>query len=436
MKRHDYSLLCLSNGHGEDAIAVRILEEVQKISPNLEIAALPIVGEGKAYSQIDIPIVGSVKNMPSGGFVYMDGRQLIGDIKGGLLQLTWQQIQTIRTWINDCKKLGKTGTILAVGDLVPLLFAYYSGVNYAFVGTAKSEYYLRDELGLLPRTHWFERLESWFGSVYSPVERWLMSRSQCQAVFPRDSLTTNILKQWSIPAYDLGNPMMDRIFPEEAILNLSSESSEIIPNRDSFTITLLPGSRIPEAYENWDKMAIAIESIRLILPETKVEFLAAIALSLECDRFTQTLLASGWLQKSNYVFFKDNLSLTLSQQSYQEYLLQGDLAIAMAGTATEQFVGLGKPAITIPGKGPQFTPRFAEAQTRLLGSSAILVEDPQQVGKVLEELLQEPQRWQAIARNGKIRMGKPGAASRIASCLLGVRAEERGDTEKGEGREE
>ena len=39
----------------------------------------------------------------------------------------------------------------------------------------------------------------------------------------------------------------------------------------------------------------------------------------------------------------------------------------MAGTAAEQAIGLGKPAIQIEGKGPQFTKSFAEAQRRLLG---------------------------------------------------------------------
>ena len=78
-------LLCLSNGHGEDIIAVRIVQELQQLCPNLKIAALPIVGEGKAYTQLGIPLIGSVKAMPSGGFVYMDGRQLLGDIQGGLL---------------------------------------------------------------------------------------------------------------------------------------------------------------------------------------------------------------------------------------------------------------------------------------------------------------------------------------------------------------
>ena len=39
----------------------------------------------------------------------------------------------------------------------------------------------------------------------------------------------------------------------------------------------------------------------------------------------------------------------------------------MAGTASEQAIGLGKPVIQIEGKGPQFTKSFAEAQRRLLG---------------------------------------------------------------------
>jgi len=39
----------------------------------------------------------------------------------------------------------------------------------------------------------------------------------------------------------------------------------------------------------------------------------------------------------------------------------------MAGTASEQAIGLGKPVIQIEGKGPQFTKTIAEAQRRLLG---------------------------------------------------------------------
>ena len=34
-------LLCLSNGHGEDIIAVRILSELQKLSPSSELVSTP-----------------------------------------------------------------------------------------------------------------------------------------------------------------------------------------------------------------------------------------------------------------------------------------------------------------------------------------------------------------------------------------------------------
>ncbi len=74
-----FRLLCLSNGHGEDIIAVRILQELRQISSKLNISALPLVGEGRAYFAADIPVIGTVQAMPSGGFIYMDGRQL--DIK-------------------------------------------------------------------------------------------------------------------------------------------------------------------------------------------------------------------------------------------------------------------------------------------------------------------------------------------------------------------
>jgi uncharacterized protein (TIGR03492 family) len=81
-------------------------------------------------------------------------------------------------------------------------------------------------------------------------------------------------------------------------------------------------------------------------------------------------------------------------------------------------VGLGKPAIAIPGQGPQFTPAFAEAQTRLLGPSLSLVEQPDKVASVVQQLLRDPDWLQLIAENGYQRMGEPGAAQRIANCLM------------------
>ncbi|HBE53564.1 MAG TPA: hypothetical protein DDW76_33640, partial [Cyanobacteria bacterium UBA11369] len=241
-------LLCVSNGHGEDAIALRILQQLLRHPNPPQVAALPIVGEGQAYQAQGIPIIGTVKQMPSGGFVYMDKRQLARDLQGGLLQLLLEQFKTVQNWA----KLG--GVVLAVGDIVPLLLANLSGADYAFVGTAKSEYHLRNESGWLRRQSRFDDLlEKWFGSVYLPWERWLMSHPRCKAVFPRDSLTTKTLQQWLIPAFDMGNPMMDDLEPSIPKPIFYPELEKLEKDR-LLTITLLPGSRAPEAYQNWQKI--------------------------------------------------------------------------------------------------------------------------------------------------------------------------------------
>ncbi len=428
-------LLVLSNGHGEDIIAVRILQELQRQLNPPVIFALPLVGEGRAYQQLNIPLIGSVRTMPSGGFIYMDGRQLARDVRGGLLQLTLRQMKAIRRWLNSQKKLGHKRAILAVGDIVPLLFATFSGANYAFVGTAKSEYHVRDEVGLLPKKSKGISWENFSGSVYHPWERWLMSRRHCKAVFLRDELTTEILKQWPIPALNLGNPMMDGLEPTFSSAQFYSQASQQQETVRPFVVTLLPGSRPPEAYNNWETIMIAVSALLTSFQQRNsvfhtsgtVVFLGAIAPNLDCNILSQSVQSQGWritsespipIPDPNLLTFKQrNAYLLLTQQAYNDCLHLGDVAIAMAGTATEQFIGLGKPAIAIPGNGPQYNPGFAQAQSRLLGSSLILVEQPAEVAKMVQSLFKDPDNLQIIAENGLRRMGKPGAALRIAQCL-------------------
>jgi uncharacterized protein (TIGR03492 family) len=186
----------------------------------------------------------------------------------------------------------------------------------------------------------------------------------------------------------------------------------------SLTIVLLPGSRVPEAYENWQQIITAVFSLIETYESRSILFLGAISAQVNLKTLAQMLVNAGFCSLDDQTFSYKNASLVLTQTAYNECLDKADIAIAMAGTATEQFVGLGKPAISFPGNGPQFTYAFAEAQSRHLGSSIILLQHPSQTGEAVKSLLEDKERLALIAENGYMRMGKPGAACRIAKQLF------------------
>ncbi|MFK8184093.1 MAG: lipid-A-disaccharide synthase-related protein [Phormidesmis sp.] len=448
-------LLCISNGHGEDVIALRILNALRQYAPELHISALPISGTGSAYQSQNIPIVGPAKTLPSGGFLNRDPKQLARDVQKGLLPLTRQQLQAIKKWAAETTP---KDSILAVGDIVPLLFARLSKLSYHFIGTAKSEYWIRDERGKLPSSTFSDRLEGWSGSVYLPWERWLMSSDRCKSIFVRDALTAQHLQTLGIPADYAGNPMMDNLAPTgkltERLNTLSStlrpaqppSSNTLPPDIDPapnkatalyvtpkqqpthpLTIVLLPGSRQPEAYENWERILTTLPSLKKSFPTRPLILLGAIAPSLSPQKL-QTALPNTWATQSTApypTFTHQNITLLLINNAYSDCLHQADIAIATAGTATEQFVGLGKPAITLPGNGPQFTPTFAKVQARMLGPAIQILTAPTETGPAIHKLINTPDRLQLIYQNGTHRMGSPDAGKRIAKKLLETMNDER-----------
>ena len=402
------SLLCISNGHGEDIIAVRVLKELRRLPGAPAISALPLVGSGGSYQKVGIPIVGPTQTMPSGGFIYMDKRQVIRDVQGGLVGLTLDQIKTLRAW-------GRTGgQVLAVGDIVPLAMAWASGAEYAFIGTAKSEYFVRNEAGRLPGRPW---LEGRSGSVYLPWERWLMGHRRCRGVFVRDQLTADALQRCGVKASYPGNPMMDGL--DAATDKLARLTAAFPPAEAVLTLALMPGSRAPEAFDNWQRLLIALDSSAQSFPDRQVRALGAIAPSLNLAVLKDALIDAQWQPEPGALptFSRHNCRLVLTTDAFAECLHLADAALATAGTAAEQAVGLGKPVFTTPGPGPQFTYAFAEAQSRLLGPSIILVADPAAVGKALADCLQDSAYLQRIAENGRARMGQAGAGRAIAIAI-------------------
>ena len=209
--------------------------------------------------------------------------------------------------------------------------------------------------------------------------------------------------------------MMDGLMPTEPIAKLPPHES------DALTVVLLPGSRSPEAYANWQLMLTAMDSVVQHFAPRQVQFLGAIAPALDLAELQQALIAANWqaasAQPDDLAFVKANGRVMLTQTAYADCLHAADAAIAMAGTATEQFVGLGKPAFITPGAGPQFTPTFAKLQTRLLGPSVISVPSPEDVGAEMVLVLANGDRLNHIRQNGLQRMGSPGAAAAIAKIL-------------------
>ncbi|NCJ07050.1 hypothetical protein GS597_11130 [Synechococcales cyanobacterium C] len=396
-------LLVISNGHGEDEVAVNLVQALGRRCSTVGIQALPLVGTGVAYQQEHIPCLAPGASLPSGGFWAMNPRRVWQDWQGGLWQFTRHQLEQVRTWVQ------RGGKVLAVGDSVPLLYAWWSGTNYAFVGTAKSQYYRNPRAGeteYSPR--FWER-----GCVYYPWERWLMQQPRCHGVFPRDRVTSDALKRWPIPVFDLGNPMLDGLDPTG---QLPLNDLDFVPD---CTILLLPGSRSPEAYRNWGQILAAIAPLTPC--NQRFLFLSALAPALELPPLQTSLISQGWQPQAipaslgGAKLFRHHHSRLVLTSRFGDCLHQADLAIAMAGTATEQCVGMGKPVISMPGQGPQFTPTFAHAQARLLGANITLLDKPEQVPTALAQIRQTSTHlWQQWGRD---RMGLPGAADRIASVL-------------------
>lgn len=380
-------LLVISNGHGEDQVAMRILQVLRQDIPKLNADALPIVGIGLSYRKQNIPCLVKGKAFLSGGFW---GHEFGQDLQHGFLGLTLKQIKAVRQWSHQ------GGVVLAVGDIVPLMLAWWSGLPYAFVGTAKSELY---------RGHPLSFLRS---SIYWPWERWLMAHKRCRGVFPRDRITATTLRRWPIPVFDFGNPMMDELEPR-------GELPELPPG---CKILLLPGSRAPEVFRNWQLMISAIADLHQT-QQTYV-FLGAIAPGIDQRPLQEILVQYGWTAQKDTAFpyyHQHQHSLLLMPNGFRDCLSIANIVLAMAGTATEQAVGLGKPVITIPGHGPQFTAQFAAAQAQLLGPSIYRINRPEdlpQMLSVVQEQCRQPQIWQ---KNGRHRMGLPGASVKIAQTL-------------------
>ena len=407
-------LLVLSNGHGEDLIALRVIEALASLQPEMSIAVLALVGEGSAFfgapAGLQLQQLGPCRRLPSGGFSNQSLKGLGQDLAAGLPRTTWQQLQVVRRW-------GATGQpILAVGDLLPLAMAWLGGGPYGFIGTPKSDYTWRSPpppgWGASPVADAYHRLK---GSEWDPWEWVLMAHRRCRCVAVRDGLTARGLRAHHIRAEAPGNPMMDGFVakPLPAFLQTGRR------------VMLLPGSRLPEAFGNLQRLLASLPDSAACARLGELTVLVPIGPDLNDSPALASLLRKQGFQPmppppdsgAKTAWSRGPLQLLLGPGCFAAWAAWAEVGMATAGTATEQLVGLGVPALSLPGAGPQFTVGFARRQSRLLGGAVQPCRTPEQLGAWLLALLQDSRARIALGQKGRRRMGPAGGSQALARLV-------------------
>jgi uncharacterized protein (TIGR03492 family) len=399
-------LLVLSNGHGEDLIALRVLQALHRRCPELQIAVLPLVGEGAVFAAAEqagvLQRIGPRQPLPSGGFSNQSLRGLIADLWAGVLGLSWRQWRLVRRW-------GLGGDpVLAVGDLLPLLLAWSSGACYGFIGTPKSDYTWASGPGQAPLADCYHRCK---GSEWDPWEWILMARLRCRLVAMRDPLTARGLRRHGVAALAPGNPMMDGLAAQP-------RPADLLQRR---CLLLLGGSRMPEALGNGRRL---LESLELYRAAEPLLVLAPCGSRPAPSEWAPLLEGLGYVPAAvppgmgaAAAWQRGDVLLLVGPGRFASWAGCAEVGLAAAGTATEQLVGLGVPALSLPGPGPQFKLGFAQRQSRLLGGSVAVCRTPGQLAERLAVLLQEQKLRAQLGAIGRRRMGPPGGAEALAALV-------------------
>ena len=404
-------LLVLSNGHGEDLIALRVLEALHRRRPALEIQVLPLVGEGNAYAAAEqagvLRRIGPRQALPSGGFSNQSLRGLMADVASGVLGLSLRQWRLVRHW-------GRQGDpLLAVGDLLPLLLAWSSGARFGFIGTPKSDYTWASGPGSAGAAALYHGLK---GSEWDPWEWALMASRRCRLVALRDPLSARGLRRHGVSALAPGNPMMDGLEPDPL-------PAALLACR---RLLLLGGSRMPEALANLERL---LRSLALAKVEEPLLLLAPTGARPTPQDWQALLERLGYAPAAVPVgsgaaaaWRCGPVLLLIGPGRFAAWAGWAEIGLAAAGTATEQLVGLGVPALSLPGPGPQFKRGFAERQSRLLGGSVSVCLAPEVLAERLALLLGDATLRAQLGAIGRRRMGPPGGSEALAAlveqCLL------------------
>ena len=392
-------VLLLSNGHGEDLSGAKIAEAL--MARGIAVEALPLVGHGRPYRQAGVPVLGRTRECSTGGLGYTSLAGQLREIREG----QWTYLLGRLLWLARHRK--RFERVVGVGDLLAVLGAWLGGPGAAVYLVAYSSHYE----GQL-RLPW-------------PCGALLRS-SRIIQIWSRDALTAHQLSaQLGKPVVFAGNPFLDGVME----VGQPTAQPPAQPTPQGQSLALLPGSRMPEALHNLGLMLQVVSR----LPGQNLRIQAALVSSLTAEAIEAMAAPLGWqLDPSRSLLCRGPWQVELGWGQFAAILNRADLALASAGTASEQAVGLGKPVLQLCGRGPQFTATFAEAQRRLLGpgvscatgkpgSSAVLQATAELAAQQLAALA-DPEagpRWRhQLAALGAERIGAPGGSAQIATAIM------------------
>ncbi|WP_320673543.1 lipid-A-disaccharide synthase-related protein [Prochlorococcus sp. MIT 1341] len=391
------NILLLSNGHGEDLSGALIGKALRSLGHQVE--ALPLVGAGTSYSKEKIKILYKGKEFSTGGLGYTS-------IKGRLKEIFQGQIIYLINRILRLMTISKKYDLLVIiGDIVPIFASWLTTRPVAAYIVAYSSHY-EGQLNL-----------PW------PCKEFLQSK-RFERIYTRDALTAEDLsKQLKRNVMFLGNPFMDAL----------EKTNTRLP-KCSFRIGLIPGSRFPEIEKN---LLLMLSVVKILADEMliheEVSLDLALVNTLSDSNLHRLVNCLGWRVEKNIntqstELIKGNCTVSVRRESFGQILHSSDLVLAMAGTATEQAIGLAKPVLQIIGEGPQFTFRFADAQRRLLGptvfcangkpgSTKTLEETAQMATSLLKRIKSDVNFQNECNLQAIHRIGKSGGSKRIAESI-------------------
>jgi len=363
------TVLFVTNGHGEVAIAERIAAELRLLG-DWRTDHFPLVGA--AFARPDFPDVGPQARMPSGGLVAMGNvRAFAEDLRAGFAALWFRQRAFLRG------SAGRYRLVVAVGDVYALILARFARTPLVYVGTAKSAYV----------------------APYGPLERRLLRGAR--AIFVRDARTAEALRAAGVPAEAPGNVIVD----------LAASPQTFVWNAP-FRLALLPGSR-ERAYADGQRLVAVARAVRALRPD--VDAALSIAPGLDPARFAPFLAPAS----------APDLELPVRPWTGDVGALirEATLAIGQAGTANEAAAASGIPVVALDLADARRSDWYRMRQGRLLGEAlAIVPGTVAGAAAAIADLLGDEGRRARMGAVGRERMGPPGGARAIARRIASLAA--------------